>query len=204
MNVQCFLTFNNASQQWEAKVDQDGIKLERRDRDAREAVQKIIKGLQFNGHHGKLRVIKAQDDFLTGQPAPPAHKLTHVVEMMHNALDHLQFPKIRLETSDGGEIQLHIGGERSKYQGQIMITDGQRYPDNKWYGRIDRDGTLHKAKLITDEIIELLCNLDAEPEETISSYGRSTGNCSCCGRLLTNPESVARGIGPICAGRFGL
>ena len=27
------------------------------------------------------------------------------------------------------------------------------------------------------------------------------GYCCCCGRLLTTPESVAAGIGPVCAGR---
>ena len=27
--------------------------------------------------------------------------------------------------------------------------------------------------------------------------------CGCCGLTLTNPESIARGIGPICAGKWG-
>lgn len=36
--------------------------------------------------------------------------------------------------------------------------------------------------------------------EQASAYGRKTGRCMICGRLLTNPESVERGIGPICAG----
>ena len=27
--------------------------------------------------------------------------------------------------------------------------------------------------------------------------------CGCCGIMLTNPESIARGIGPICAGKWG-
>lgn len=33
-------------------------------------------------------------------------------------------------------------------------------------------------------------------------YGIRTGICCVCGRLLTNPESIALGIGPVCAGRF--
>lgn len=33
-------------------------------------------------------------------------------------------------------------------------------------------------------------------------YGKVTGTCCNCGRLLTNEESIAAGIGPICATKF--
>ena len=38
--------------------------------------------------------------------------------------------------------------------------------------------------------------------EEAAAFGHQTGRCCCCARKLTNPESVAAGIGPICAGRF--
>lgn len=38
--------------------------------------------------------------------------------------------------------------------------------------------------------------------EKAKEYGRQTGNCLICGRELTNPNSIANGIGPICAGRL--
>jgi hypothetical protein len=38
--------------------------------------------------------------------------------------------------------------------------------------------------------------------EQAAELGRATGICVVCGRLLTNPESVQAGIGPICAGRL--
>ena len=34
------------------------------------------------------------------------------------------------------------------------------------------------------------------------AYGRKTGVCSCCGRELTDPVSVEKGIGPICEGKY--
>lgn len=40
--------------------------------------------------------------------------------------------------------------------------------------------------------------------ETLEIQGKRTGICGCCGRLLTNEGSIARGIGPICAGRYGI
>lgn len=35
-----------------------------------------------------------------------------------------------------------------------------------------------------------------------AAFGKETGRCCCCARKLTNPESIAAGIGPICAGRL--
>lgn len=34
------------------------------------------------------------------------------------------------------------------------------------------------------------------------AYGKVTGTCCNCGRLLTNEDSIEAGIGPICAGKF--
>tara|TARA_R110000868_G_scaffold234477_2_gene488169 strand:+ start:1628 stop:2464 length:837 start_codon:yes stop_codon:yes gene_type:complete len=43
----------------------------------------------------------------------------------------------------------------------------------------------------------------ADPQGAAIAYGRLTGSCSCCGRELTNGVSIERGIGPICAEKFG-
>jgi hypothetical protein len=34
-------------------------------------------------------------------------------------------------------------------------------------------------------------------------YARMSGNCAICGRTLTTPESIERGIGPVCAEKVG-
>jgi hypothetical protein len=38
--------------------------------------------------------------------------------------------------------------------------------------------------------------------EEAKAYGKRTGTCCVCSRELTNPESIASGIGPVCASRF--
>jgi hypothetical protein len=37
--------------------------------------------------------------------------------------------------------------------------------------------------------------------EQAKEYGLRTHTCGCCGRTLTNPDSIAMGIGPICAAK---
>lgn len=41
-----------------------------------------------------------------------------------------------------------------------------------------------------------------DPILLASTFGRATGRCSCCGRTLTDPNSISAGIGPICAAGF--
>jgi hypothetical protein len=48
-------------------------------------------------------------------------------------------------------------------------------------------------------------NLSADTKmsaDDAAAFGHEHGICAICGALLTNPESIARGIGPICAGRI--
>lgn len=40
------------------------------------------------------------------------------------------------------------------------------------------------------------------PVEAAQEFGRLYNRCCVCGRVLTDETSVARGIGPICEGRF--
>lgn len=59
------------------------------------------------------------------------------------------------------------------------------------------DGVAEKAP-------EAVLVIAEDPKEAAIRFGRKTGNCSCCGRELTNRESVELGIGPICATKWGL
>jgi hypothetical protein len=56
----------------------------------------------------------------------------------------------------------------------------------------------------TGKAAPALAAIAADPRGEAIKYGQRTGNCSCCGRLLTAENSVAAGIGPICAEKWGL
>ena len=75
----------------------------------------------------------------------------------------------------------------------------------------NRTKTARYAKVLCDDgswayvgknPFSLLQPSDRLTRESAAAHGRLTGRCVCCGRTLTNPDSVAAGIGPICAQHF--
>jgi len=69
------------------------------------------------------------------------------------------------------------------------------------YGVIE-SGRLKRFAGLTDEMLALLLDVEARGLEAVQEIGRATGRCAICSRMLTNAESIAAGIGPICAERF--
>ena len=49
----------------------------------------------------------------------------------------------------------------------------------------------------------ILATIQGNPEKAMADYGLQLGRCGICMRTLTNPESIARGIGPKCADKAG-
>lgn len=116
----------------------------------------------------------------------------------------LKFPKVRLEAADGQKVVLSQAGARSRYQGDVMITDGGSFGENKFFGRIDPAGNLDARREMTGPVRKLIDDLAADPAGVASIYGRKTGRCCFCGLGLTDGRSVAVGYGPVCAEKFDL
>lgn len=49
----------------------------------------------------------------------------------------------------------------------------------------------------------VLAKIADDPAEASARYGREIGRCGLCGRTLTDEDSRARGIGPVCADKHG-
>jgi uncharacterized protein DUF6011 len=134
-----------------------------------------------------------------------------IMALFAKALQHLKHPKIRLSTLNRQNVALSIAGQRSKFMGQIMVTDGERFGINKYFGRIDQHGEWHPAQQQTPDIfkvlpdvVELLRKLSEDPAGTAAAYGRLTGNCCFCNLPLTDQRSTDVGYGPVCAKHFSL
>lgn len=110
------------------------------------------------------------------------------------------FPKLRLRTPNDApvNIALRTFGHNA---GQVRVFAGDtpcgEIKDGTW--RTPRGWRITPAERA--DLDALFDRLIEDPKAVCASYGYATGHCALCGRPLSNPESVAMGIGPICAGK---
>jgi Family of unknown function (DUF6011) len=103
----------------------------------------------------------------------------------------------------GGDTRLKVlvrhipPDDPDKWAGYTFVSDAAEY------GRRKRYGMQRPGKLYTGEIQAELRAIMADPKAATVAYGKLTSQCGICGRPLEDEESVARGIGPICAGKRG-
>ena len=144
-------------------------------------------------------LLKMHDKHLARQKeqAKPAEKvdLSRVSDLFATAFgSQIKHPKFRC-----GDLVLLP----SKKDDRIFVKEGPRYEDT-YFGSVNGDGSFRPARGCPDWVLPRLKTLAADPLKDAQAYGQKTGNCSCCGRQLTNADSIALGIGPICKGRWGL
>lgn len=100
----------------------------------------------------------------------------------------------------GGETRLKVLIDRpeppSRWSGFVFVSDAAEYGSRTKYG-MQRPAESYRGK-----IIEELRIIAADPKAAAIAYGRLTGHCCICNRKLEDANSVAAGIGPVCAGRF--
>lgn len=87
--------------------------------------------------------------------------------------------------------------EHGRNPGWLYVTNRT---DSAYRGKIDPEGRYH-GNMQGDEL-GLLKKVMENPMEEAINFGKRFGICSCCGRELSNPESVELGIGPICRTKF--
>lgn len=116
------------------------------------------------------------------------------------------------------EFTAPAGSYAIMFAGEPVFVVVQRVTDetSKWFGwcfvkrqasdelyrlaQVDPKGVLKTFDNNAEKYLRLL-NID--PKAASMAYGRLIGACGCCGKTLTNPESLALGIGPVCAQNNG-
>lgn len=120
-----------------------------------------------------------------------------IKDALHKAASKgLKHPKLRFEGFEVSEAKA-----TSKNAGALYITAGGY--GSAYYGKIV-GGVFTpswEAKAASG-LIDAVAAAMANPVEQARAYGKRTGNCSCCGRELTDPVSVERGIGPVCESKY--
>lgn len=101
-------------------------------------------------------------------------------------------PKLRLDA-----FTFSRAPDTGKNAGSIYVKQGEQY-----LGKVT-DGQFYAVRECGDERKARVIQVAAAPDQAAKAYGLRTGTCSCCGRELTNKDSIDLGIGPICAEKFG-
>lgn len=96
---------------------------------------------------------------------------------------------------------LKIKADRSDTT-KLHVTDGKPFAESTYYGKIVA-GTFMPTRACTDQIKARIAEIAKDPAAAAKVFGQETGICCCCGAELTDPESRAKGIGPICETNFG-
>jgi hypothetical protein len=96
-----------------------------------------------------------------------------------------------------GTVDFSLAPDHGRNPGAIYCKVSDRY-----VGMII-DGRFKAGRDCTAEDTQAILAIAADPLGAAVEHGRKTGRCACCNRTLTDPVSVERGIGPICADRFG-
>jgi hypothetical protein len=112
-----------------------------------------------------------------------------------SALRHLKRPKLRI-----ADVQFSLAPATGRNAGCIYVV---RADDDTYLGKITPEDKFLTSRDCTAADSETVARVAADPAAAAIAHGHEYGQCACCGRELTNPESVARGIGPICAERWG-
>ena len=80
-------------------------------------------------------------------------------------------------------------------EGSLYIYENEQYK-----GKITPKGILKGS--VSEDTLNLLEDAKENLLQLAKIYGHQTGNCSLCGRTLSDPLSIQMGIGPICAKRL--
>lgn len=124
----------------------------------------------------------------------PIYRYTNLARNFERVCVNFNTLGTRLATESGQRISL------SRYVRSDQINVAFK---GKNLGYINSEGRALWFPGGRDHAIEAaISKFNDDPYAAIRDYGIFTGECWVCKRKLTNPESIARGIGPICEKRL--
>jgi hypothetical protein len=104
----------------------------------------------------------------------------------------LKFPKLRF-----GGLVITKAKDTSTNPGALYVK-----ADGEYVGKVVSGRFICTRECSTETQSKVVAVVN-DPAGASKLSGLQTGSCSCCGRELTDPTSVALGIGPICADKWG-
>jgi hypothetical protein len=89
--------------------------------------------------------------------------------------------------------------DEGTYQNEDQVIRVTRSREGRLYGKIWEGTTFeYRPGLLKGLTSDMLMTLDEA-----KAFGKQYGTCCICAKVLTKTESIDKGIGPICEGKFG-
>ena len=140
----------------------------------------------------------------------PAVDVTHIVTAFTTAREKAARPgqrgvwvkplRMRSGTKEQGtDLSFSVGRPGGQWEGVVFA---ETVDTGKKLGMI-KDGKFVRKFACTDAEAAAVLDCASEPEKATAVFGKAWSICSICSRTLLNDGSIERGIGPICAEKFG-
>ena len=99
-----------------------------------------------------------------------------------------------------GEVAVQVtpGSDGSQWEGMLFV----KTRDGKKLGSVKAGKFTRRFECTPAEEAAVL-DACSDPAKAAVAFGKAWSICSVCGRGLENAESIERGIGPVCAEKFG-
>ena len=126
------------------------------------------------------------------------------IEAIEQAFDRargagIKYPKLRL-----GDYVFKPAASHGKNPGAVYVTTRKQAGEDEgeYLGKVT-GGRFLKVRSCTNEQESQVVAVCKDPKAAAIAYGKRFGSCAVCGRTLTDGESIDRGIGPVCADKYG-
>lgn len=152
-------------------------------------------------------------------PEAAVGDLSGIMALFARAGQHLKAPAVELGIPGfpvERAVRVSVATDRAKFPGSLTLLTaakfetGREFPERKWLGRIQKDGTLQAGRGLSTEgayaaaVETRLKAFAADPSKVGAEDGLLTGRCAFCRKALTDEKSTAVGYGKKCASNFSL
>jgi Family of unknown function (DUF6011) len=155
-------------------------------------------GLTPNQLAAAERAIAKRNEARAARAAREAAAPVVDIDRIARAFDAAQASGIKRPKLSLGDFRFSLAPSTGVNAGALYVKMGDVY-----LGKI-AGGKFSRSRDCTDAQQNDIVAACSDPFAAAVAHGKRTGSCSCCGRELTNPESIALGIGPICRANWGL
>ena len=146
------------------------------------------------------RLLKTVDDTTVGVSAKQASAI--ISWLLEQPKQERQVQRSRADYSDLPDVP--EGRYAVEMDGTLHFFKVRRPDEGKWQGYtfVDEQAGPQTYPVRGQRVRTVLALIAEDTHAALVRYGHELGHCGMCGLELTDEESRARGIGPVCAGKL--